>query len=137
MSLVPKCDFECQCTLEDLNETTYLTEENKSLSAELEAKTCEIQHLKETISQLESKSKSKQVNAPTIVDLKLQQPLDGKNETGSLEELISSYLNLIKGYRSLVEQLDQARLDNSELKISYNSLNEKYMTLKSSGQNQV
>lgn len=56
-----------------------------------------------------------------------------KTDTDSLQELIVNYLSLIKSYKQLVEQLDQARIDNSELKISFNSLNKKYMRLKSNG----
>lgn len=51
-------------------------------------------------------------------------------ETDSLEDLIANYMSLIKGYRSLVDQLDQARSDNSQLKSSFDTLNQKYITLK-------
>jgi hypothetical protein len=66
-----------------------------------------------------------------IIYLEKHHSSGGNTETDSLQELIINYLNLIKSYKRLVEQLDQAKLDNSQLKISYNSLNSKYMKLKS------
>lgn len=152
--MMSKSDFECQCNFDDQNlkdETpNELVEENKCLVSQLDAKSEEIKQLKEKIEILEAaaarsikndvskeimsnKSKIEVSFASKLSQSRCLSDNEKKDndETNSLEDLIANYMNLIKGYRSLVEQLDQARCDNSQLKNSYDTLNQKYASLKS------
>lgn len=109
-----------------------LIEYNKCLSEKLECQTNESMRLKRLIVQLEQAD----IEQENIDIEKQHEPiytseyLTRNTETDRLQDLIINYLNLIKSYKVLVEQLDQAKIDNTQLKISCNSLNTKYMKLK-------
>ena len=148
--LLTKNDFECQCNLleEEDDETEWsksrLIEANRELLAKLEAKSVEVRQLHDLVEKIEmsknellieATDRSKQhlsakaFNLPSSIEIECE--LKKNTESDSLQDLILNYLSLIKSYKQLVEQLEQAKLDNSQLKISYNSLNKKYLRLKS------
>ena len=153
--LLTKNDFECQCNLleEGEDETEWsksrLIEANRELLSKLEAKSAEVRQLHDLVEQMEvsrnellmeaaarsqqhfqrQQQSPKVVNLPSSIDIESELK---NTESDSLQDLIVNYLSLIKSYKQLVEQLEQAKLDNSQLKISYNSLNKKYLRLKSS-----
>ena len=52
-------------------------------------------------------------------------------EINSLEDLIENYLNLIKSYKFILAKLEEVNFDHSQLKVSYNYLNSKYLKLRS------
>jgi hypothetical protein len=111
-----------------------LIEYNKSLSEKLECQTNESLRLKGLIVQLEEadieQENIEKQHEPIEKQHDTSEYLTRNTETDRLQDLIINYLNLIKSYKVLVEQLDQAKIDNTQLKISYNSLNTKYMKLK-------
>ena len=98
--------------------------------SQLEQKNNEIDELRSQIAQMRCVPTETSKRDHSIVPI-LPIPTQLDNECDSLQDLISNYMNLIKSYKQLVRQLDQARMDNSQLKSSYNSLNQKYLTLKS------
>lgn len=107
----------------------------------LDAQNKEIKSLKDLIALIDGRvnetnhqSKSCIYSSKPVVGETQQWPHGSSNDTDSLQDLIVNYLSLIKSYKQLVEQLDQAKIDNSQLKISFYSLNQKYMRLKSSGE---
>lgn len=133
------------------NDRAVLIDANRSLLAQIEVKSIELRQLNELVAQLEATNQKHMATHEILLEKLHQFGASGHNspvnnetsenlnddetkimtETDSLQDLIVNYLSLIKSYKQLVEQLDQARIDNSELKISYNSLNNKYMRLKS------
>lgn len=51
-------------------------------------------------------------------------------ESQSLQELISNYLELIKSYKLVIARLDKANQHNSQLKLAYSNLNDEYTKFK-------
>lgn len=145
-----------EAEIKNTPETRTLIEANRSLLSQLESKSQELKQLRHLIAQLEDTHQKQLATQQTLFEKSMlaassttwlnggkhhhspvssshnQDVTDKKTETDSLQELIVNYLSLIKSYKQLVEELDQARIDNSELKISYKSLSKKYMRLKSS-----
>ena len=54
------------------------------------------------------------------------------HEIHSLEDLIGNYLKLIKSYKKILARLDEVKIDHSQLKVSYNYLNSRYLKLRNS-----
>lgn len=139
-----------ECHSKDV--TNELIDANKNLSLQLETQFDEINHLNESVRSLKD---AELKNLDEIRELKLQLSKRANNdplvssskatpendyeeinydchEIHSLEDLISNYLKLIKSYKKILARLDEVKTDHSQLKVSFNHLNTRYLKLRES-----
>ena len=133
------------------DETNELVRVNKNLSFQLETQADEIKHLNASIRSLQDNDQ-KNLEEIRELRLKLSQRTNSDaatlsktmsendyeeinydcHEIHSLEDLISNYLKLIKSYKKILARLDEVKMDHSQLKVSYNHLNTRYLKLRES-----